>query len=126
MIAATSPSSSVIDRLLELEEGFWDAAGNGDFYREHMAKHGLCVLPVGILDKGATVKAISRADPWGEFKLHDIRALDLGDDEAALCYRAEANRGPGDTYIALISSVYTRLRGEWMLSLHHQTPIERF
>lgn len=127
MIAAASPSSSVIDRLRELEEGFWNAAGNGDFYREHMAPDGFCVLPVGLLDKEETVLAITAAEPWSEFKLHDVRAIDLGDDEAALCYRAEAIKDDGSAgYSALISSVYTRLAGEWKLALHQQTPIDDF
>lgn len=127
MIAAASPSSSVIDRLLELEEGFWKAAGDGNYYREHMAPFGLCVLPVGVMDKGQTVAAIDESEPWAEFKLHDVRTLDLGDDEAALCYRAEAFRDDASTgYAALISSVYTRLGGDWKLSLHQQTPVEDF
>lgn len=115
------------DRLLELEEGFWNAAGDGDYYREHMAPGGLSVLPVGFLDKDETVGAIEAAEPWGEFKIYDVRTIDLGDDEAAVCYRAEAFREDGSPgYTALISSVYTRLHGEWKLSLHQQTPIGDF
>ncbi|MFP3882071.1 MAG: DUF4440 domain-containing protein [Actinomycetota bacterium] len=111
------------DELLELERGFWNAAGDGDYYGEHMAANGLCVLPVGVLDKASTVEAISSADPWDDFEFSDVRIVDLGDDEAALCYRAEASRA-GDKYVALISTVYTRLSGEWKLTLHQQTPIE--
>jgi len=110
------------DELLKLERGFWDAAGDGDYYAEHMAGHGLCVLPVGVLDKETTVSAVSQAEPWDHFELSDVQIIDLGDDEAALCYRAEASRGD-DSYNALVSTVYTRLGGEWKLSLHQQTPI---
>lgn len=117
-----SRSSSVTEDLLELERGFWDAAGDGDFYEEHMAREGLCVLPVGVLDKSATVAAIAQADPWEEYEFFDVSTLDLGDDEAALCYRAKASRD-GNRYLALISSVYTRVRGKWQLALHQQTPI---
>lgn len=106
-----------------MERGFWNAAGHGDYYVEHMADDGVCVLPVGMMDKKSTVAAISRAEPWREFELSNVRFLDLGDDEAALCYEAEASRGDNDAYRALISSVYTRLRGRWMLTLHQQTPI---
>lgn len=111
------------DELLELERGFWDAAGDGDYYVENMAANGLCVLPVGVLDKDTTVEAISDADPWDEFEFSDVRTVDLGDDEAALCYRAEALRG-SDRYVALISTVYTRLFGRWKLTLHQRTPIQ--
>lgn len=112
------------EELLELEEGFWHAAGDGNYYMKHMAPGGLCVLPNGVLDKDTTVSAITDAEPWQTFELSDVRVLDLGDDEAALCYRADASRGDGDGYTALISSVYTRFHGEWMLSLHQQTPVE--
>ncbi len=120
-----SRSSGAIDDLLELESGFWDAAGDGDFYREHMAAHGLCVLPVGVLDKNDTVSAIEAADPWREFTFDQVREIDLGDDEVALCYQANAKRraDSGD-YTALISSVYTRIGGSWKLTLHQQTPID--
>lgn len=125
MRAVASPSSSVTDRLLELEEGFWKAAGDGNYYREHMASEGLCVLPVGVLDKDETATVIEESEPWADFKLQEVRTLDLGDDEAALCYRAEAFRDDGSPgYAALISSVYIRLGGEWKLFLHQQTPIE--
>ena len=111
------------DELLELERGFWDSAGNGEYYQEHMAADGLCVLPVGVLDKKATVAAIAQADPWHDFEFTEVTTLDLGDDEAALCYRAEASRDDGEGYLALTSSVYTRIRGKWKLALHQQTPL---
>jgi hypothetical protein len=111
----------VTDELLELETGFWHSAGDGDFYREHMAAHGLCVLPVGMMDKDKTVAAIEQSEPWADFELHDVRILDLGDDEAAICYRADASR-ESNRYKAVVSSVYTRLSGRWKLTLHQQTP----
>jgi hypothetical protein len=110
--------------LLELETGFWNAAGDGSFYREHMARDGLMVLPVGVLDRDATIDAVDDADPWEEVAMTDVTTLDLGDDEAALCYRAQAKRADDGEYVALISSVYTRIGGEWKLNLHQQTPID--
>jgi hypothetical protein len=119
-----SRSSSVTDELFDLENGFWQSAGDGDFYREHMAAHGLCVLPVGMMDKDETVAAIEQAEPWADFALSEMKTIDLGDDEAALCYRADASRnGSSDRYKAVISSVYTRLGGRWKLTLHQQTPL---
>jgi hypothetical protein len=119
-----SRSSNVTDELLDLENGFWQSAGDGDFYREHMAAHGLCVLPVGMMDKDETVAAIEQAEPWADFEMFDMKTIDLGDDEAALCYRADASRnGSSARYKAVISSVYTRLGGRWRLTLHQQTPL---
>lgn len=112
------------ETLVELERGFWSAAGDGDYYVEHMAPYGLCVLPMGMMNKDATVSAIAQADPWAKFELSDVTIVDLGDDEAAVCYRADASRGDNDGYSALVSTVYTRLYGEWKLTLHQQTPID--
>ena len=111
------------DRLLELENGFWNAAGDAGYYERHMARDGLCVLPVGMMDKRATLSAVSQAEPWKEFEFTDVHILDLGDDEASISYLADASRTDGDRYTALISSVYTRRHGEWKLTLHQQTPL---
>lgn len=64
------------DVLLKLEEGFWKAAGDGEFYREHMVANGLCVLPVGVLNREATVDAVAESPPWDEVELSDITMLD--------------------------------------------------
>lgn len=112
------------EELLNLERGFWDAVGyGGSYYREHMARHALCVLPAGVLDRETTASTLSHADPWDEFEFTDVQVVDLGDDEAAICYRARASR-EDDGYTAWISTVYTRLSGRWKLTLHQQTPIQ--
>lgn len=119
-----SRPSNVTEDLLELESGFWNAAGNGSFYREHMAANGLCVLPVGVIDKDETVTAIEGSAPWAAYEFRDVRSLALGDDGAAICYGAEASREEDPTeYTALMSSVYTKVNGRWKLTLHQQTPI---
>lgn len=37
-----------------------------------MALGGLCVLPIGVLDKDTTVSAITDAEPWQTFELSDV------------------------------------------------------
>jgi hypothetical protein len=47
--------------LLELEAGFWEAAGNPDFYQATFADDGLMALPVGIMTKPEVVTAMEGA-----------------------------------------------------------------
>jgi hypothetical protein len=115
---------SLEEDLLALEERFWRAAGDGGFYREHFADDGLLVLPggVGVLPKEVAITAVDAAGPWTSFAIEDVRFVRLGDDSAALVYRAQAARGD-QPYAALITSVYARRDGAWQLALHQQTAI---
>ena len=111
------------EELLELEHGFWDAAGDGDFYRRHMAEDGLLLIPFGILDKEATVAAVEDAAPWTSHQVQDLTVLVHGGAAATLCYRAEADRG-GDVFRAAIASTYRREGEHWRLVVHQQTPLQ--
>ena len=113
--------------LLALEEEGWNALSgpNGAaYYREHMAGDGLMVFPGMVLDKEATVQAIAQAEPWSWFRIEEPRAVLLGQDAGVLTYRAAARRSGGPVYRALMSSVYVRRGGVWLLALHQQTPLE--
>ena len=109
--------------LVALEHRFWDAAGDGDFYRTHMAEDGLCLLPPGVLDRDATADAIDRAAPWTAHRFHDVVTFTHGGASATLCYRADAQRGDVD-YRAAISTTYRRSDEGWELLVHQQTPLQ--
>lgn len=111
------------DELLELEHRFWGAAGDGDFYRQHMADDGLLLIPFGIFDKPATVAAVDDATPWSSYEIHDPAVLTHGGAAATLCYRAEADR-EGTPFRAAISSTYRRHGERWLLAVHQQTPLQ--
>lgn len=112
------------DDVTGIEEQFWAAAGDPDFYRSHFADDGLIALAMGVMDKTQTVEAMGSAQPWAEFRLDDRRRLDIADDVASLTYRATARRESDDAdYTAVVSSVYVRRNGDWTLVLHQQTPV---
>lgn len=111
------------EELLELEHGFWDAAGDGDRYRRHMADDGLLLIPFGILDKEATVAAVEEAEPWSSHEMEDLAVLVHGEAAVTLCYRAEADRH-GAVFRAAVSSTYRRQGEHWLLVVHQQTPLQ--
>ena len=110
-------------RVMELEKGFWGAAGDAGFYEEHMDEDGRCLLPVGALDKRSTISAIGQAEPWSSFEFHDVTQQTPADGVALITYRATAHRSEQDEYRALVGSVYRRVDGSWRLLVHQQTPL---
>jgi hypothetical protein len=113
-------------RLLELEQGFWRAAGNRQAYERHLAPDALHVLPgLGLAERDQALHGVEQADPWSSFEIVEPRVVALGDSAAALCYRAEARRGADAPYEAAIISVYRLEAGEWRLAVHQQTPLGR-
>ena len=110
--------------VADLEERFWtEGGGDPDFWSRHFAEDGLIALAMGIMGKPATVEAMRQAAPWIQASLDDVRFVQVTDDVAALTYRATARRaGDEADYTAVVSSVYARRDGDWLLVLHQQTP----
>jgi hypothetical protein len=113
------------DELVAAEQAFWRAAGGDrEGYDSRLADDALHVFPGwGIAERDAVLDAVAQAEPWREFTLDDARALDLGDDAAALVYTTRAVRADGSAYTAAITSVYRRSDEVWQLALHQQTPL---
>jgi hypothetical protein len=60
--------------LLQLEEGFWRAAGtDSDFFREHMADDALAVMASGVMTKQDAVSSGDDAKPWTNIEIEDPR-----------------------------------------------------
>lgn len=117
-------SVSPTPEIIELEERFWEAAGNPEFYEEHFADDGAIALPIGVMDKTSVVDAMASAQPWTGYELTDPAFIDIADDVAAVTYTATAVRDEGEPYQAVISSVYVRRNGSWKLVIHQQTPLD--
>lgn len=111
--------------ILKLENGFWQAAGNAEFYKRHFAEDGLMILPFegGTLNKSRVVEAVSKAEPWKRFQINEPIFTNISSSVLALTYKAIAHRKGQPAYNALISSVYVRNGSAWQLLLHQQTPI---
>ena len=109
--------------LMELETGFWEAAGDGDYYRANMAEDGLMIFPgMGVLDKYETISAAEQSPPWDSYDIATPRFVTLSDIAVSMTYVGSARRGMDD-YRAAITSVYADREGAWKLVLHQQTPL---
>jgi ketosteroid isomerase-like protein len=112
------------DELLRLEEGFWKATGDPDYYREHMADDGLAVFSEGVMGKDAAVASTTApgSEGWSEIRVEEPRVIELADNAVALVYRGTARRN-GEPYAANCTTVYARRDGEWKLALHQQSKL---
>jgi hypothetical protein len=115
---------SLHTELRELEERFWGAAGDAEFWNEHFADEGVIALAMGLMDKRTVVEAQTAAGPWATYALDDVRIVELADQVASISYRATARRtGDDGDYVAVVTSVYVRRDGDWVLAVHQQTPV---
>ena len=113
----------LIEELLKLDYGFWNATQDPDFYRDHMADDGLAVFSMGVMAKDAAIASTSgdQVTAWTDIRIEDPRLLQLTDDVAALVYKGSAKRD-GEPYSAHSTSVYVRRDGDWKLAIHQQSP----
>jgi Domain of unknown function (DUF4440) len=110
--------------LESLERQGWEALAGPDgaaFYEDAMADDGLMVFPGMVMTKTEAVAAIRAAPPWRRFELTDVRTVVDG-DAGLVVYTANAERDPGTTYTATMTSTYVRRGGRWLLLLHQQSP----
>lgn len=111
--------------LIDLERRGWEALAAGDgaaFYEEVCTDDVVMVFPGGmLLDRSAAIEGLRQAPPWARYELSDERVVPLGDDAAAVVYRAEAQREDDEPYRAVMASAYRREAGRWRLAVHQQT-----
>jgi hypothetical protein len=112
--------------LIALEETFWRSSGNPEGYAVNLAADAVHVFPGwGVTDDIERVlSAVENAAPWEKFTIDDPHMVQLGDDGAALVYKARAVRAGQAPYVAAMTSVYRRHGKRWQLVLHQQTPLE--
>ncbi len=114
--------------LLRLENAGWEAlrdGSGGEFFGELMTEDAVMVLADGqALDRDGVIASLDDAPAWSAYEITDERFVDLGSDAAALVYRARAFRASGGPpFEAVMSSVYVRVDGRWLLALYQQTPV---
>ena len=112
--------ADLLDVLLPLERAL--AGGGGDEYRERLAEEAVVIVPGAVLDRASTIAAMDASAGWDDFALEGVRALPIGDDAGLLTYTFEGRRGD-QHYRAVLSSVYVRRDGDWLMVLHQQTPL---
>ncbi|QBI52242.1 nuclear transport factor 2 family protein [Streptomonospora litoralis] len=121
-------AATTLDELLELEHQGWRSLCDGtgsDFYGSIMTEDGVMVLAHGqVFDRPTVIASLQDAPPWSGYEISGERVVGLGEDSAALVYRARADRGgPGTEFTALMSSAYVRRGGAWRLAVYQQTPV---
>ena len=113
------------ESLLALEHEGWDALceqRGGSFYGELMTDDGLMVLVNGyVLDRDAVVASLNDSPAWDSYEISEPRLVALGEDAAALVYRARAQRGSDAPFEAIMTSVYRHIDDEVRLALSQQT-----
>ncbi len=117
-------TDDLTNELMALERGFWEAATDRDFFREHLADEAVMVFPygVGAMDKAMVLYTI-RADveAWTSLEFTEEQVVRLGDDAAVITYKVAAGRSDDEPFKAFISSTYVRRDGNWLLAFHQQT-----
>lgn len=114
------------DDLFGIEEGFWLAGA--DHFLAHLDARCLLAFPQPGQMHGAFAAAeiaASASEPgrWRDLKIAERRFLQFTDDVAAISYRADATRGDGVPYAALIGSTYVRRADGWKLCAHQHSPV---
>lgn len=117
-----------LDELLELEHAGWRSlceSRGGTFYGRLMTADALLVLVDGtIMTREQVAASLDGAPGWDSYELSDARLVRVGEDAAALVYRAVSTRADlPEPFVALMSSVYRRVDGRIGLALYQQTTV---
>ena len=87
-----------------------------------MTEDGVQILVNGyVMTRDEVVAVLNQAPAWDSYELSDSRVIPLGDDAAALVYRATAQRGTDAPFEAIMTSVYHVVDGDVKLALYQQT-----
>ncbi|MBW4647782.1 MAG: nuclear transport factor 2 family protein [Kastovskya adunca ATA6-11-RM4] len=115
--------------LINLEEQGWKILSTRrdlaiEFFEELLIDEAVMVFPGGMMMRGKqNILAVIDSQPWKSFQIEEQQVISLSLNVAAIVYKVTAQREGSDSYIALISSVYTLHEGQWKLTLHQQTPV---
>ena len=124
----TCSDSTLPDRLLLLEEGFW--LSDEAFFRDHVDDRGLLAFPQagqmhGVFSRDEVAQSVSTVPGrWRDLRMTNSSLVQPTPDVAILSYRADVQRGDGAPYAALVTSGYVRRDGGWRLFFHQHSPLE--
>lgn len=121
-------STFTLDELLTLEHAGWQSlceSRGGTFYGNLMSPDAVFVLVNGaVMTRDEIANSMDGAPGWESYEITDARVLLMGEEAAALVYRATASRPDQDEpFTALMSSVYHRVDNEPRLALYQQTAL---
>ncbi len=114
-----------LDHLLSLEHAGWAALCEGRgaaHFGDLMTSDAIMVLANGmVMDRASVVASLDEAPPWDSYEISEPTLVELGEDAAALIYRASAVRSGSEPFVALMSSAYRIVAAEPRLALYQQT-----
>ena len=120
-------SALTLDRLVALEHEGWRSlceTRGGTYYGAAMTGDAVMILVNGmVLDRDTVAASLNDSTPWDSFDILEPSLVDLGENAAALVYRARAVRGDDEPFVALMTSTYRLISGEPKLALYQQTTI---
>jgi len=126
MSGTDDPDSAALrETLLRLENDGWQALCEGagaDFYGRLMREDGVMVLANGVvLDRASVTASLHEAPSWDGYEISDVQLVPIGNEAAALLYRASAWRRDDEPFRAVMCSVYADVGGRPRLALYQQT-----
>jgi len=119
-----------LQALIELETRVWGALRRGDAGDDTrlLAAEFVGVYPSGFADRSDHAGQLANGPTIAQFELHDARMVDLGDDDALLCYRADFQRlvaGVAQPSQSMyVSSLWSRRSGDWVNVFSQDTPAD--
>jgi len=121
-------TSFTLDELLSIEHAGWRSlceSCGGTFYGRLMTDDAVFILVNGAaMTRDDVAGSLDGAPGWESYEITDARLIPMGEDTAAVVYRAESVRADlPEAFVALMSSVYRRVDGETRLALYQQTTI---
>ncbi|MDL4775803.1 MULTISPECIES: nuclear transport factor 2 family protein [Thermomonosporaceae] len=121
-------SAFTLDELLALEHAGWKSlceSTGGTFYGELMTPDAVFVLVNGaVMTRDEITASLDGALGWESYEITDARLVEVGEDAAALVYRASSSRPDlTEPFTALMSSVYYRVDGQPRLAVYQQTAL---
>ncbi|GAA0716370.1 nuclear transport factor 2 family protein [Dactylosporangium roseum] len=121
-------STFTLDELLALEHAGWRSlceSKGGTFYGELMTPEAVFILVNGTaMTRDEIAGSLDGAPAWDAYEITDARMVEVGQDTAAIVYRASSSRADLDEpFVAIMSSVYRRTDGGPRLALYQQTTI---
>lgn len=124
-----SPTAALASVIETLERRVWDALITGDVAadRELLASDFVGLYPTGFADRGDHVDRLADGPTVAEYRLSQIRIIELGCERVLFCYRADyrpvSGSGPGPIEAMFVSSLWCRRGGRWLNVFSQDTPV---
>ena len=112
--------------LLSLKEKALEATQNADakFYENYLDDNAIAIVPVGVFDKKAIVEQMGSANSqFKSSKISDTKAIVLTPESGIVTYRATFPKEDKANHEIFVTTVYSKINGNWKGVFYQQTPI---